>query len=127
MSSLRVIELFGCLFDKLTVVIEFAEVVGSELVVNLTGRARVDIERDAKTLKTGFDEFVITIDDFLSSDALFAGTNGYGHSVFVATTDKKDITSLETQIAHVDICRDIDSGEVSDMNRTVGIRESRCY
>ena len=44
MSSLRVIELFGCLFDKLTVVIEFAEVVGSELVVNLTGRARIDIE-----------------------------------------------------------------------------------
>ena len=96
MACFRVVELFGRLFNKLAVIIKFAEIIRRKLMVNLARCARIDIKRDAETLKTGFNEFMITVHYLLGGNSLFAGTDGYRHSVFVTTSDEKNITTFQT-------------------------------
>jgi hypothetical protein len=44
--------------------------------------------------------------------------------VFIRTTDKLHITPHETLIANEDIRREITTGDMTDMKRTVGVWES---
>ena len=45
--------------------------------------------------------------------------------MFIASADKKYVLAFGAQIANVDIGRNIYTGKVSDMDRPVGIRQSR--
>lgn len=66
---------------------------------------------------------MVAVDHFLRGDALLAGAQGDGYTVFVAAADHHYVLALETHVARVDVSRDIDSGEVSDVNGPVGIGE----
>ncbi len=68
---------------------------------------------------------MITVNDLLRSDALLAGTLGYGHTVLVATTHKHHIHALQAQVAHIDVGRHIHSCQVTDVDRAVGIGQCR--
>ena len=54
-TGLGVIELLGGLLDELAVVVELAEVIRSQLVMNGGSGARVDIKRDTKIRERAFD------------------------------------------------------------------------
>jgi hypothetical protein len=43
--------------------------------------------------------------------------------MFVGAADKEDILSRHPQKPHINICRNIDTGKVSDMDRAIGIRK----
>jgi hypothetical protein len=124
---LWIVELLGGLLDKLAIVIEMAEEVGSQLVVGLARGTRIDVESDAKALKRVLDDVVVAIYHFLGSDALFACTDGDWHTMFVATAYKEYILALEAKIAHIDVRWHINARQVSDMYRTIGIRKGCGY
>lgn len=46
-----VVELFGCLLYKFTLVVKVAEELRRRLVMNIRGGARINIERDTQTLE----------------------------------------------------------------------------
>ena len=68
---------------------------------------------------------MVTVYYVLWSNAFFFGTDGDGHSVFIRTSDKDHIFFFQTQVAYVDVSRDIDSCQMADVYRSVGIRQSR--
>ena len=119
--GLLVIVLFAFAFEEFALVVERAEEVGRHLSVRCTGGAGVDVERDAEALERIFDELVVAVHDFLHRAALFAGTDGDRHAVFVAAADEEDVAALQTQIAHVNIGRHIDTGKMPDVHTAVGI------
>ena len=125
--GLRIIELLGCLLDKLAIVIEMTEEIRSQLMVGLARGTRIDIKSDAKSLERVFDDVVVAIYYFLGSDTLFACTNGDWYTMFVATADKEDILAFETQIAHIDVRWYIHTRQVANMYRTIGIRKGCGY
>ena len=124
---LWIIELLGCLLDKLAIVIEVTEEVRSQLVMGLARGTRLDVESDTKTLERVLDDVVIAIYHFLGSDALFACTDGDWHTMFVATAYEEYILALEAKIAHIDVRWHINARQVSDMYRTIGIRKGCGY
>ncbi len=67
---------------------------------------------------------MVAVNYILRGHALLTGLYGDGHTVLVTASDHDYIFAFEAQIAYVNIGRDIYAGEVSDMHRTVGIRES---
>ena len=122
-----IIILHGGLFDEFALVVELAEEVGSSLVVHFRRGTSVDVERDAELLERVAYQGVIAVDDVLRCAAFLLGADGDGHSVLVASADKDDVFLLESQVADVDVGRYIDAGQVSDMNRSVGIGQCRCH
>ena len=68
---------------------------------------------------------MIAIDNLLYSDAFLAGTDGDGYTVFVGAANEENILALETKVADVNVGRNINSCEVTDMNRAVGVRQGR--
>ena len=126
MTRLGIIELLGGLFNKLAGIIHLAEIVGRKLMMDRRGSTGIDIEGDTELLKGAFDKRVIAVHHFLGRDSFFAGAYGYGHTVLIATADKHRLLAFEAQIARVDIRRNIDAGKVSDMDRTIRIRQGCC-
>jgi hypothetical protein len=105
--------------------IELAEKVCRKLMVGFAGGTAIDIERDAELLERVLDHLVVTVDDILRRDAFLACTNGNGHTMLVASTDKHDIFLLQSQVADIDVGRHIDTSQVSDMYTTVGVWQCR--
>ena len=85
--------------------------------------AAVDVEGDAEILERFLYHRVIAVHDLLRGDALFLCAYCDGYAVLVRSSDEDDVFFLQPQVSHIDICRDIDTGEVSDMYAAVGIGE----
>ena len=68
---------------------------------------------------------MIAVDHVLRRAALFLGTDSDGHAMLVAAADEKDIFALQTQVADIDVSRHINSSQMTDVDGTVGIRQSR--
>ena len=66
---------------------------------------------------------MVAVYDILGGDALFAGADGDGHSMLVAASDHLDILAAQAKETGVDVGRDINSGEVADVYRAVGVGE----
>ena len=66
---------------------------------------------------------MIAVDDILWRDAFLACADGDGHAMFVRTADKEYVFFLQTKITYINVCRDINTGQVTDMHRPVGIGE----
>jgi len=64
---------------------------------------------------------VVAVADILRRDTFFLGANGDGHSVLVTTADEDHILLLQTKIAHIDVGRNIYTGQVTDVHTAVGI------
>ncbi len=87
--------------------------------------ARIYVERYAQACERLLDERMVAVHHILRRDALLAGAYGDGHSVLVAAADEQHLLSLKTEIPRIDVGRDIDSGQVADMHRPVGVRQGR--
>ena len=68
---------------------------------------------------------MVAVHHLLGGDALFAGTDGNGHAMLVTTADKDHLLLLQAEVAHVDVGRYIDAGQVADVYRTVGLGQGR--
>ncbi len=108
--SLLVVELRGGFLRQFPFVVEFAEEISSKLVVDFTGGAAVDIEVDAELLKRIFNHLVVAVNHILRGNALLTGADGNGYTVLIAASDENHVLFLQTEIAHVDVCRHIDTG-----------------
>ena len=69
---------------------------------------------------------MIAIYHLLRCDALGFGFERDGHSVLVRPPNKQDLLSSHSFVAHVDVRRDIHTGKVTYMHRSIGIRERSC-
>ena len=83
--------------------------------------ASVYVERYAEFLERVFYYLVVAVHYVLRGHSLFAGLDGYGHSVLVAAADKEHLVAAQTQVACVNVGGHIYSGQMADMHRTVGI------
>ena len=116
-----VVVLFRFAFQKLPFVVESAEKVGSHFLVGVARGARVDVEGDAEVFKRLFDELVIAVYHFLHGATFFACTDGHGDPVFVRATDEEHFLLAQTEIAHVDVGRNVNTSQVTDVYTAVGI------
>ena len=119
----RIVELLAFLLDELAFLIELAEELSRILVVRGRRGAGVDVEGDAEIGKRLFDERMILVDNILRGTSFLAGRHGDGHAVLVGAADKERLAPAHPQIADIDIGRDIDTGQMSDMDRAVRIRQ----
>ncbi len=69
---------------------------------------------------------MVAVHDVLRGDTLLAGFKGDGHTMLVAAANHKHLFTVHTHIACVDVSGNIHSREVSDMHRSVGVRQSCC-
>ena len=76
-------ELLGSFFYELSCIIHFAEVICSELMVNVRRGTRIDVKRYAEIREGALDQFVIPIYHLLGSDAFFACPDSDGYAMFV--------------------------------------------
>src|SRR3569833_1903064 len=88
--------------------------------------AMVDVERYTNLLETGFYLLVIFIDNCLWRSILLFCLYGDSGTVLVRTTDVYYVFMTQAQVAHENISRQISTRQVTDMQRTVRIRQRRC-
>ena len=122
-----VVILFGLLLDELPGIVHLAEEFRCGLVVDRSGGPGVIVERDAELGKRIADDGIVLVHHLLRGDALAAGLDGDGHAVLVRSADEDHVASFLTEVAHIDIGRNIDSRQVSQVDRAVGIRQSGRY
>ena len=77
--------------------------------------AGIDIERDTELFERIFDDLMITVNNILRSHSLFLSLDGNGHSMLIRTTDKYYFFSFLPQIAHINIGRNINTGQMTDI------------
>ena len=96
-------------------------------MVNRQRRPRIIIEADAQARKRRSVHRVETVNDHLRRYAFFVRRDGDRNSMLVRAADKKDIAMLQPLVPDKNIGRDICTGEMSQMDRSVRVRKSRCY
>ena len=89
------------------------------------GRAMVDVEVDAEPGEGILVDSVEAVDDRLGRRSLFAGAQGDRCTVFIRTADEGHVAPARTQVAHIDVRRQIGPGNLSDVKRTVRVRQGR--
>ena len=67
---------------------------------------------------------MVAVHNLLHGDALLACADGDGNAVLIASADEQALASLQTQIAHIDVGRHIDASQMTDMHRSVCVRQS---
>ena len=60
---------------------------------------------------------MIAVHHVLRGDAFLLGADGDGHSVFVGAADEDYIFLFQSQVADINVGRNINACQVSDMNR----------
>mgnify|MGYP007068610274 CR=1 FL=1 len=93
----------------------------SGLMVDGIGCAGVNVERNTKVFERLFDDAMIFIHYLLWGNAFFSGLDGDGHPMFVGTSDKYDFLAPGAQITGINIGRHVDTGQVANVNGSVGI------
>lgn len=95
-------------------------------MVYLVAGAAIDIEADTHLLKAILDDRMVFVDHLLGRDAFFQGTDSYGHAVLIAAADELNIAFLGTEIAHIDIGRQVAARQVADVHGAIGIGQGGC-
>ncbi len=120
--GLLIVVLHRGLLDELALVVQLLEVGGGRFVMRGVRGSGVDVEGDAEVLERLLDDVMVAVHDVLRGHALLAGLDGDGHAVLVGAADEEHLLAVVAQIARVDVGRDIDAGEVADVDGTVGVR-----
>ena len=68
---------------------------------------------------------MIAVYHVLRGDALLAGTNRDGHTMFITTTNKQYILLLQSQVTHVNVGWNIDSSQMTNVYAAIGIGQCR--
>ena len=121
LTGFFVVELFAYFFRKGTFLEQVAEHLRSGFVVQRIGSAAVMVERNAEAVESIADEGVVAVYQFLRTDAFLAGADGDGHAMLVAATDEDYVIAAQPAPAHIEIGRQISSGQVSEMHRSIGV------
>ena len=64
---------------------------------------------------------MVAVNNVLWCNTFLLCFDGNGHAMLVAATYHEHILTLEAQIAHIDVGRDINSGQMADVYWTIGI------
>ena len=123
LMCLFIVILFALFFNEFSLIIELLEEVAGQLTVGFARRSAIDIEADSKVFERFFDECMIAVADILRCNALFLGTQGDRHTVLITTANEDHFLLLESQIAHIDVGRNVHSCQMSNVNATVCIRQ----
>lgn len=70
---------------------------------------------------------MVAVYDVLRGNTFFAGFQGDGHAVLVGASDENDVAAFKPLVAGIDVGGYIHAGQVSDVYRTVGVRQSSGY
>ena len=85
--------------------------------------AAVNIKSDTEILETFTNDVVVAIHHFLRSDAFFSGSQCDWNAMLIAAAYEQHFFTGIAHVTHVSICRQINSGNVPDVNRSIGIRK----
>lgn len=96
-------------------------------MVSLGSCTRVHVERDAELLERVLDHLVVAIHHILWRDAFLASSHSHGHAVLIRSADKHHFLAFQTEVAHVDVSRNIHAGQVSDMHTAVSVGQCRSH
>ena len=121
--GLGVVVLLALLGDELALLVELAEEAGGVLFVHLGGGAAIDVEVDAEPFEGVLDDAVVAVHDVLRGASLLAGLDRNRHAMLVGAADIQHFPAAHPQVADIDISRHIDTGQVADVDRTVGVRQ----
>ena len=122
---LLVVILHRSLLDELPLVVQLAEKFRSGLGMRRRRSPRIDVERHSQPLERLFDHAVVTVHDLLRRHSLLAGLDGDGHAMFVASADRNHVAAPEPQVTGINVRRYVNSRQMADMHRPVGIGKSR--
>ena len=123
----RVVVLLAFPGYEFAFIVELAEELRGVLFMHLGGGSAIDVEIDAQTLETFVNYLVILVNYILWGAALLTGLDCDRHSMLVASADIEHIFSPHPEIADIDVGRDIDACQMSDVNRTVSIGQRAGY
>ena len=123
--GLFVIELLTGLLHKLAFLIERAEKFARRLPVHRARGAGIHIERDSQPLHRLLDYLVVAIHYILWRHSLFLRLDGDGHAMLVAAAHHYHILAFEAQVTGIDVGRHIHPGQVTYVDRAVGIGQRR--
>ncbi len=127
LTGLFVVGLKRGLYLEPAVVVETAEEFRRSGGMDVGRGARIYVKRNSQPLHGVFYYLVVTVNDILRSDALFAGLDCDGDSVFIASADKKHLFATHSEEAGVDVGRDIYTGQMTYVDRSVGVGQSGGY
>ena len=91
--------------------------------MHLRAGTPVNVEIDTEARERVLDNLVILVHNILRRAALLTGLDRDRHTVLVAAAYIEHILSPHPEISDVDIRRHIDTGEMADVDRAVGIRQ----
>ena len=125
LTSLFIIILFRSFLHKLTFLIQILEIFSRSLIVNLRSRTRINIKRNTQLLKRFFNNTMIAVNNILRRNTLFLSFNRNRHTMLIRATNKQHLFALQSQISNINICWDIHTCQVTNMHRTICIRQCR--
>ena len=64
---------------------------------------------------------MVTVYDVLRSDAFLFSAERDGHTVLIRSADKEDVAATESQVARIDVGRQVNAGKVPYMHRSVSV------
>ena len=91
-----------------------------------TGGTMVYIKGDPKIFKGILVHPVVLVNDLLGRYSFLPGFYGDRYAVFIGAANKNNVFSLQPQIPGINICRNVNTCQVPDMDRSVGIWQGGC-
>ena len=92
-------------------------------MMSLAGGAAIDIEGYAELLERVLNHLMVAVNDILRGDAFLAGTDGDGYTMLVASADEQHVLLLQSEVAHIDVGRHIDTCQVANVYAAIGVRQ----
>ena len=83
----------------------------------------IDVEIDAETREGILHHLVVLVHDVLGCDAPLAGLDGDGDAVLVGAANEDNVLAPHPEVTDIDVTGDIGTGQMADMDRTVGVRK----
>ena len=122
---LLVVELLLLFLLEETVGMEPEEELLRRAVVDRPGGPGIVVKAHPEPLEGGAVELVVAVDDLLRRDLLLLGRDRDRHTVLVGTTHEDDVALPGALEPDIDVRGEIGSGEVTEVDLPVGIREGR--
>ena len=124
LASLRIKILLRFLRFKRTFFIQVHEELLGVLMVLLARGAAVMVKANPKLFEGTAHHCVVTVHHLLRGDALVFRLNSDRYTMLVRATNELHIPTPHSHIAHVDVRRQIAAGQVTNVDGTVGVRQS---
>ena len=120
-----IIILFAFFLNEFPVIIELLKEVAGHQTVGFARRTAIDIKADSKLFERFFDEFMIAVTNILWRDSFLFGTQSDWHAVLITTANEDHLLLFKSQIAYIDVGRNVYSREMSYVNTSICIRQCR--